>query len=235
MNDVGDDPEEERPVSRSRWLDVGVGVLVICAVVVTGLLVRRELFPGEGGSDAVEAMEVRRVDDWRSYAEGGHRMGPSDASVLVIEFADFQCRYCRVTARHLEKLRSEHPGDVAVVYRHFPLDNVHPHATTAARASECAAEQDAFEGFHDAVFSVQDSLGEIPWSRLAHRAGVADTVAFGQCLADNRTAGDVREDVAAGSRLGIQGTPSLLVNDQLLQGAPTYEQLESEVEARLGG
>jgi protein-disulfide isomerase len=220
-------------MSRKRWLDAGLGVLVLCALVVTGLLVRRELSSPEAGSGGPEAREVRQVSDWRRYAEGGRWLGPPDAPVVVTEFADFQCEHCRTAARHLERLRSEFPDEVALVFRHYPLDDVHPHATEAARASECAARQGRFEAFHDLAFSLQDSIGEIRWTRLAARAGVPDTTALGECLSGDRTADVVSEDVAAGSDLGIRGTPTLLVNDQLLMGAPTYAQLEDHVERRL--
>jgi protein-disulfide isomerase len=166
------------------------------------------------------------VRDWRSYA-AGTRIGPADAAVTIIEFSDFQCPYCRVMAGRLRELRRKHPGEVALVYRHFPL-SYHPYARSAARASVCADEQGRFEAFHDAVFARQDSLSEAAWPRLAKLAGVADAKRFDECLAGAASLARVERDVAAGRQLGISGTPSLLVNDALLTGGG-LEALEEQV------
>lgn len=200
---------------RKILADAGTAVLVCCALVITGLAVRREL--GAARPAATPYTEqVRPVRDWRSYATGT-RIGPAGAAVTVVEFSDFQCPYCRAMADRLRELRKRYPREVALVYRHFPL-SYHPFARSAARASVCADEQGRFEAFHDAVFARQDSLSDAVWPRLAKLARVPDARRFDECLRGAASLAHVERDVAAARQLGISGTPALLVNDALLTG-----------------
>jgi len=216
-----------RDAVKAKLADVATALLVACSVAVTGLAVRRELFPSLGTAQGT--VESARVAEWRSYAGRGQRVGPANARVTIVEFSDFECSFCRATAERIRAIRAKHPRDVALVYRHYPLP-YHVHAVAAARASLCAARQGRFEPFHDQLFAHQDSLGVIAWSRLARAAGVEEP-AFGRCL-ESAPAAEVEADVRAGDRLGVRGTPTLLVNDRLLRGAPPGA-LEDAVERAL--
>lgn len=196
--------------------NLATAVPVACALIVTGLVVRRELFSSPAATASV-ALESRTVPDWRSYARG-QRMGPADAKVTIVEFSDFECPFCRATAARLRAVRAKYPRDVAVVYRHYPLP-YHAHAVEAARASLCAARQGRFEAFHDLLFA-QDSLGMVPWSRLAQSAGVRDPAGFERCMRLPGPSPEIERDLREGARLGVRGTPTLLVNERLLDGAP---------------
>jgi protein-disulfide isomerase len=201
--------------------NVLTGALVLCALVITGLVVRRELWPA---APPPARPPVERVDDWAAYAATGHRTGPAAARVTVVEFSDFQCPFCRRLAPRLDSLRQRSPVPVAVVYRHYPLES-HPYAMAAARASECAAEQGRFREMHDALFSDQGAIGEKPWSGYARAAGVPDSAAFARCLAGDAGAGHIRADVAAGDRLGVSATPTVLVNQYRMVGAVPLDTL----------
>jgi protein-disulfide isomerase len=195
--------------------NAATAALVCCALVITGLAVRREL--GSAPPAATPYTEqVRPVRDWRSYASGT-RIGPAGAAVTIVEFSDFQCPYCRTMADRLRNLREAHPGKVALVYRHFPL-SYHPHAHSAARASFCADRQGRFEAFHDALFAAQDSLDGTGWQRFAGIAGVPDAAGFDACLQGAASLEAVERDVAAGRKLGISGTPAIMVNGVLITG-----------------
>jgi protein-disulfide isomerase len=200
---------------KAMLADLGTALLVGCAVTVTVLAVRRELF--SAAPNAQVTLESTTVSDWRSYAEG-QRMGPANAPVTIVEFSDFECPFCRATADRIRAIRARYPREVALVYRHYPLP-YHPNAVAAARASLCAARQGRFESFHDVLFAHQDSLGEIAWSQLARAAGVPGAAAFDACLGDPAP-GDIERDLRAGGRLGVHGTPTLLINDRLIRGAP---------------
>jgi protein-disulfide isomerase len=136
-------------------------------------------------------------------------------------------------AARLKALRERHPKDVAIVYRHFPL-SYHPHAKPAARASWCAGRQGRFEAYHDALFAHQDSLGTVAWTLLASRAGVPDSAGFERCIANDDPVAMIERDIAEAGRLGVSGTPTLLVNDQLLKSVPPGI-LEAMVESQLKG
>ncbi len=202
---------------KNTLANLSTAVLVVCAVTITALVVRRELVPSASAA-AAAPVETRTVPGWRTYAEG-ERVGPADAKVTIVEFSDFECPFCRETASRIRAIRERYPHDVALVYRHYPL-SYHPHATAAARASICASRQGRFESYHDALFARQDSLGLIAWSRLAADAGVPDVPAFEACMAEAGPSAEIERDLQAGTRLGVRGTPALLVNDRLLYGAP---------------
>lgn len=211
-------------------MNMGIGVLVVCALVVTGLVVRRELFqvPPGGG----QPPNSRSISDWASYASG-HRLGRTDARVTITQFSDFQCPYCRMLAERLDVIRNEYGAEVAVVYRHFPLRG-HPYAAAAARASECAAAQGRFWAFHDVLFANQDSIGTLEWMRFASDAKVSDLETFANCIANSDVEPAIARDMLAGRGLGVRGTPTFLVNDRLIRGAVSLEDLRELVEAALG-
>jgi protein-disulfide isomerase len=213
-------------------LNLTTGTLAVCALVVTGLTVRRELL------SAPSPPQVRPVAEWRQFAAEGQRMGPADAPVVITEFSDFQCPYCRVLADRLKELRGRYPGQVAVVYRHFPLPS-HAHAAQAARASECAAAQGRFEAYHDALYADQDSIGKVPWTRFAVAAQVPDTAAFSRCAAATSPLPVLARDRQAGDRLEVKGTPTFLLNSLRMQGVPPADTLDAFVRrvlaARAGG
>jgi protein-disulfide isomerase len=208
--------------------NAAVTVLAACALVVTGLVVRRELFLNDPAVQ-LQARESTRVANWREYAAAGHVMGNQSAPVTVVVFSDFQCPACRMLADSLHVLRRNHPGSVRVVYRHFPLQS-HRYALTAAGASECAAAQGRFEAFHDALFARQQAIGEIPWSDFAKGAAVPDLARFDACVREAGAVPAVSRDQAMGDRLGVNSTPTLLVNDTRIEGARPLAALERYVE-----
>lgn len=203
-------------------LNLATGILVVCALVITGLTVRRELF------SAPSPPRVRPVAEWRQYAAEGQRMGPANAPVVITEFSDFQCPYCRILADRLKELRGRYPGQVAVVYRHFPLP-IHEHAVEAARASECAAAQGRFEAYHDALYADQDEIGKVPWTHFAAAAQVPDTATFARCAAATSPLPVLARDREAGDRLEVKGTPTFLLNSLRMQGVPPADTLDAFV------
>jgi protein-disulfide isomerase len=197
-------------------------VLVLCAVVVTSLVVRREIFP----PDARKSLVQVPVENWQSFAATGSALGAGEAPIRVVEFSDFQCPFCARVAPELRAVQRRYPGKVTVVYRHFPLESIHPHAFSAAVAAECAGAQDRFEAFHDALFAAQDSIGTRPWSAFAIQAAVADTAAFGRCVREQRFEARVRQDLEDGRRAGVAGTPSFIFGGQMVTGSAATRELE---------
>jgi protein-disulfide isomerase len=211
-------------MSRDLYSDVLTGVLVGCALVVAAAVARREIFPPSAqGPD----MKPRAVANWDQLVSAGQWLGRSDAPVRIVEFSDFQCPFCARTHPALEAVRRRHPDRVAVLYRHFPLDAIHPHARPAAVASECAGEQGRFGEFATLLFAQQDSLGAKPWSRFAAQAGVPDAAAFERCVRESRTLPNVDRDAKLGAATRIEVTPTLVINGTLRPGAITEAELDS--------
>ena len=199
-------------------------VITICAVAVTGVVIRDRL---AGGPTPAEATATTlEVADWRDIAGTGQRMGSSTAAVTITEFSDFQCPFCAIASHLLRGVVSRHGDRVALVYRHFPLEGIHPLARAAAVASECAAEQGRFTALHDSLFAQQRMIGLKPWGDFAREASVADVKRFEACLTSARPAVRVREDIAAGQRLTIPGTPTILINNLVIGGPLDSTRLE---------
>ena len=207
----------------TNWLaNLLTSVLVGCALALTAMVVRRELFPPRDGPD----LAPRRIRGARSAAAVGRTIGTIGAPVSVVVFSDFQCPFCARAHPVLEAVQRRHPDRVRLVYRHFPLDPIHPYARPAAVASECAAEQGKFAQIAALLFAQQDSLGAKPWARFAAQAGVPDTAAFERCRTSARVMANVDRDAKAARDLGISVTPTLIVGDLLRPGAITEPELE---------
>ncbi len=205
------------------------GLLVACAVLVTAAVVKREFFPALAAASQAASTAPRAVDNWAEINAAGKVLGPPDAPVRIIEFSDFQCPFCARYQETLRAVRARYPDQVAVVYRHFPLDEIHPHARAAALASECAGEQGRFEAYHDALFAWQDSIGVRAWDRFAADAAVPDAEAFRRCVADGRLMARVDRDAAVAERTRITVTPSLVIDGTLLPGVVSRAELERRI------
>lgn len=204
-------------------------VLGVCAVVMTGLVLRREFAPTQ---TVIQGAQVGSISDWTGYVGVGHRWGAGQSPVTIVEFADFECPACRALSGQLRELVARRSRDVSVEYRHMPLP-MHRFAEPAARASECAARQGQFEAMHDSLYAQQKSLGLRSWARIAVEAGVADTVAFNGCLTDPAVAARVDRDRKAFEGTGANGTPTLLVRGKRYTGVPSGRVLDSLVDAAL--
>jgi len=205
---------------------LGTALLVACALVVTGLVVRREL-----GGRASPAPGIERIAGWEDLARDGNRIGPPDADFQIIEFSDFQCPFCRRAATILDSVRQRFGDRLAIIYRHYPIEAIHPHAVDAALAAECAADQGMFPQFHDALFKYQDSIGVAPWTRIAALAGVPDSVRLSTCILEGGHRGRVTKDLATADRIGIQATPTFIFNGRVLRGALSVAEWEMLLKA----
>jgi protein-disulfide isomerase len=203
-------------------------VSVGCAVLVTGLLVRRELVPRHPAPPEA----APRLGGFDTLLTPGHRIGSATAPVVFLEFGDFECPICRQFAPVLQASIRAHPGEVALVFRHWPL-SYHPHAFPAALAAECAGAQGKFAAYHDALYSVAALGDEQSFSGLARSAGVADVPAFARCVSTRQFAAAVERDGDTATRLGGEGTPLLFVNGRRLPGATDSLQLDRVIESEL--
>lgn len=202
---------------------VANGIVSACALTGLGVLLGRGIEP-RASTPAAEA-DLTPAREWRRIAEGGTAIGPAGASAVLVTFSDFQCPFCARLAVAVAALRREHPDRFRMVYRHFPLRSIHPHAWTAALASECAAAQGRFEAFHDELFARQDEIGELRWTDLAADAEVPDTAAFARCVAHELPAARIRADVALGDALGVTGTPTVFLNGSRVRVGLSPERL----------
>ena len=205
--------------------DFATGLMVCCALVVTAAVARREFFAAPAAA-AQPDTQPRPVDNWKELAATGQRMGPAAAPVQIVEFSDFQCPFCATFSETLRKVRAKYPDRVAVLYRYYPIQEIHPYARTAALAAECAGEQGRFEPYHDRLFAQQDSIGSKAWERFAVEAGVRDVDAFARCVREERLLARVDRDAELAEKSGIRLTPSIIIDGTLIPGALSQAELE---------
>jgi protein-disulfide isomerase/copper chaperone CopZ len=161
-----------------------------------------------------------------------HVRGNFDAPVTLVEFSDCECPFC---ARHyptLNKILKDYEGKVRLVYKHFPLA-FHPNAQKAAEASECAAEEGKFWEYHDKLFeNFQNGYSLEKFKQWAKELGL-NTKKFNDCLDSGKYAKKVQEDYQEGLQKGVNGTPSVFVNGELIVGAVPYEVLKQKIDSLL--
>jgi protein-disulfide isomerase len=163
------------------------------------------------------------VSDLRSAplpppAPDDHARGPADAP-LVIEYADFECHFCRLAHLRLDELR------VRRVFRHFPVRSKHPRAWPAACAAEAAANQGRFWELHDSLYADQGRLDDPHLWRRAQELGL-DLERFDADRRSESAVARVRRDFTTGVRAGVATTPTLFFDGRAYPGAPSAELLE---------
>ncbi|MDQ3422220.1 MAG: DsbA family protein [Actinomycetota bacterium] len=159
-----------------------------------------------------------------------HMRGPRDAPVTVVEYADAQCPYCGRLEPLLQEVMTRR-GDVRLVYRHYPLVDVHPFAYSAALAMEAAGAAGLFWELHDRLFADQDALGRANLARHAEALGLAGESVLRPASGawDQR----VRDDFDSGVASGVEGTPGLFLNGVRYEGRLKIDSLDAAVESAL--
>jgi protein-disulfide isomerase len=161
--------------------------------------------------------------------ERDHVRGPLDAPVTVVEYGDFECPFCGQAEPVVRELLHDF-ADVAYVWRHLPLNDVHPHAQLAAEASEAAAEQGAFWELHDLLLDRQDALEPDDLIGYAGELGL-DVERFADDLRNRVGAMRVADDVDSADLSGVSGTPTFFVNGRRHYGAYDIGTLSAAVRA----
>jgi Na+/H+ antiporter NhaA len=161
--------------------------------------------------------------------ERDHIRGPDQSDVTLLEYGDLECPYCgRAEPVVRELLRSF--AEIRYVWRHLPLDDVHPHARLAAEATEAAAVQGRFWEMHDLLLEHQDTLRFADLISYAGQLGL-DVKQFAAAVKERRHADRVAADVDSAALSGVTGTPTFFVNGRRHHGAFDLESLKTAVEA----
>lgn len=196
-----------------KHLENGVNALLVVAALAMAVATLHREFDSDRQSKAAKASRVptlMRTDEWERLRRAAMPIGDSTGAVTIVEFADFECPYCRAFDARLRALIAERPGLVSRRFVHFPLP-MHRFAVPAARAAECAAQQEAFASMHDVLLDKQDSLGLKSWGSYARDAGVEDTAAVAKCSASTTPVPRVSAGTALGSTLGVRSTPTVVI------------------------
>jgi len=148
--------------------------------------------------------------------------GAATAPVTIVEFSDFQCPFCSRVNPTLKQVEDKYGDKVRVVFRNFPLLQIHPNAAKAAEAASCAADQGKFWEMHDKLFANQQKLAVDDLKAHATELGLKADV-FNQCLDSGKKEAEWKKDMDEGSSYGLTGTPAFFINGRLISGAQPLE------------
>jgi protein-disulfide isomerase len=210
--------------------------------IETALQIRNYLME-KAHDDALSALFAKLKKDYgyKSLVEpdrttvqtqGHPSKGPADAPVTIVEFSDFECPFCGGLFPTLKKVEQNYPEKVRIVYRQFPLNNLHPHAQKAAEASLCANEQNKFWQLHDAMFTDQQNLTVDDLKSKAASLSL-NAANFAMCLDSGKYAPAIRDSLAEGNKAGVDGTPALFINGRYLGGNQPYDEIAKIIEDEL--
>lgn len=193
----------------------------------------RELIDEARNSGQIRVAVRRPVEPQLDVDDGGNYfVGPKDAPVTIVEFADFQCPFCARMVPTLNEIVEKYKGKVRWVYRDFPLREIHPEALPAAVAANCAGAQGQYFEMHHALFENYRTLGAPLYKELAGKLGL-DAAKFEACLRDPQMENEVLRDAQEGQNLGINGTPAYFVNGKKLGGAIDANEFSRLIDAEL--
>ena len=157
-------------------------------------------------SEANQRIDLAVLPDAQDHAQGAEH-----ARVVVVEYGDFECASCKVAAPAAGMLLKRYPNRIRFIFRHFPLEQAHPHALAAAQAAEAAAAEGRFWPMHDVLFENQTHLGPKDLSRYAAELGL-DMARFTAQMDDQVYLQKIREHLDGGRRSHIRATPAFFVN-----------------------
>jgi protein-disulfide isomerase len=215
------------------------------AAVVFGVLFVLSLFGvfnfggGNGSGDVAPTQPSGTTGSVKvQIEENDPVLGDADAGISIVEFSDFQCPFC---ARAFEGAITDfknsdyfNNGEVNLVYKHFPLNSIHPFAQKAAEASLCAHDQNEFWRYHDTLFANQGSLDVSSLKTYAMQLGL-DVDEFNSCLDDGDKQSEVNKELAQATAAGGRGTPYFVIinNDNgdtaAVSGAVPWSNFEAAI------
>lgn len=206
----------------------------------------------QGGGAAVAqapaepAVDPFKLPDELLTLDGAAAMGNASAPLTLIEFSDFQCPYC---ARHVSGTMQQvkrayvDTGKLRYVFRHYPIEQIHPQAWSASRVAECAGRQGKFWQVHAAIFANQKQMSDTDLQNHARNAGV-NIAALQSCVADPAVTAKITSDLEEGSRAGVSGTPMFFIGTveggklrtlKRVNGADPFSSFQAAIDPLLAG
>jgi len=200
---------------------VALQIFTLLVILVGGYYMLHDLKQhlSEVASASGRPAVPENVEDWQSLLRPHNAtQGPEDAEIVLIEFSDFQCPFCkRFTDGTRRELVEEFAGDVRWVFKHVPLEQIHPQAMGAAIAAQCARREGRFWEVHDRLFAQPDALSVEELIRVGESLGLSRS--YADCVRNEETRQEVEQDVEDAFEIGIQGTPTFVINGKVLVGA----------------
>lgn len=215
-----------------------VSAIIIAGALIAGaILLKGSSSPaptGAAGTGGVQATNSRPI------TSTDHIMGDRNAKIVILEYSDLECPYCKVFHETMLKVVNESNGKVAWVFRHYPIPQLHPKAFKEAEATECAYDQggnDAFWKYTNRLFEITPANNGLDAAKLPEIAASVglNVASFNDCLASGKFTAKVQADIDDGVKAGVNGTPSsfILQKGKVIDTIPGAQPFES-VMKRLG-
>jgi protein-disulfide isomerase len=169
-----------------------------------------------------DALKLARKNT-KSLIGNSPTTGASNRQIVMVAFSDFQCPFCATADKNVKQFMAKHKDKVTLVYKYFPLTQIHPEALPAAQAAWAANKQGKFWEYHDALYANQAKLGEAFYLQTA----TSLKLDLNKFNADRKIAPDaIVEDFRLGRKLGVDGTPTFILNGEVVTGAASLADLE---------
>ncbi len=170
--------------------------------------------------------------------QGAPSEGPANAPVTLVEFSDLECPFCKEANQVINQVRAELPGKMRVIFKYYPLTNIHPWAMAAAKAAVCVTAQksDHFWPFEQTVFSHQDKLDQLPLARVPSRLrdfaleSGTQPGPYDACLNSPATTATIQASMRNGKLVGVNSTPTLYIDGREIAGVIPANTLKSLVQ-----
>ena len=169
-------------------------------------------------------------------------VGPKDAPVTIVQFADFQCSFCRKLEQSMAAIRKTYATQARFVFKHYPMNprcnpmvknEKHSHACDAAAAGECARRQGKFWPLHDMLYDRQSHLDRSSLDADAAEVGL-DVAAYAACMSDPTVGAAIARDASEGASVKVNGTPRTYINGRLFSGVLSEDLLDFLIRIELG-
>lgn len=217
-----------------------VGAIIVAGILIAGAILLRGSKPATTNEPIVDDIK-NTPSEVGPISSNDHIIGNVNAKIVIVEYSDLECPFCKVFHETMHKVIENSNADVAWVYRHYPIPQLHPKAFHEAEASECAWEQggnDAFWKYTDRVFEITPSnngleVAELP--KIAEYIGL-DVNLFNTCLESGKFKDKIEASISDGNKAGVNGTPSsfILVNGKFVDTIPGAQPYETVIQMLSG-
>ena len=221
-------------------------LLIPLSIVLAGAMIAGAVYLGgnKGGALALDSIQdLKKEVKVEAVNSSDHILGSKTAEIVVIEYSDFECPFCKVFHNTMHQIVDEYDGKVAWVYRHFPIEQLHSKAKKESEASECAFDQGGntlFWKYIDRLFATtnsNDSLDLAKLPQIASDLGL-NVDLFNECLENGKYTKKIEDDIVKAMDAGASGTPySVIINKDgkqtLIKGAEPIENVRLKIDSAL--
>lgn len=228
-----------------------VSVLIVVLVIALGYFLLRNTKPEDRNTATIKGIEVNTgnnamndiMGQIRAVTEEDHIWGNPKAEIMIVEYSDTECPFCKAFHSTMQRVIKENGDKVAWVYRHYPIAQLHPKAFYESVATECAWDQGgntAFWEYTNELYRITQSNNRLPAEEIPNIAKYVglNVSQFNSCLKSGKFDDKINRDITDGQLNGVEGTPTsfIMVNGKvvdIIEGAQSFEGVQQQIDALL--